>query len=58
VTAAIHKGSSEKYPSIESLFDDVYDVLPRHLEEQREELREHLKGYSEKYPFLSKHEKE
>lgn len=36
------------------MFDDVYDKLPQHLIEQREELREHLKKYGDKYEFLEK----
>ena len=42
--------TAEKKPlfGIESLFDEVYDDVPRHLQEQQEELRAHL----EKYPSL------
>lgn len=36
------------------MFEDVYDKLPAHLIEQREELREHLKAYGDKYPYLEK----
>lgn len=39
------------------MFDDVYDKLTANLIEQREELREHLKSYGDKYPFLDKFEK-
>lgn len=39
VTTALHKCYKHKYPSILSLFEDVYDKLPSHLEEQREDLK-------------------
>jgi uncharacterized protein YicC (UPF0701 family) len=41
-----------------SLFDDVYDRLPNHLKEQREELKAHLEAYGHKYDFLDKYTKE
>ena len=41
-----------------SVFDDVYDKLPQHLIDQREELREHLDKYGHKYDFLDKHLKD
>jgi len=57
VTTALHECQRHKFPSVLSLFDDVYDKLPAHLQEQRQELREHLEQYSDKYDFLGKHEK-
>ena len=42
VTETLHKCYKHKYPSMLSLFDDVYDKLPQHLVEQKEELRQHL----------------
>ncbi len=39
VTDALHRCEKHKLPSMLSLFDDVYDELPAHLKEQREELR-------------------
>jgi TPP-dependent pyruvate/acetoin dehydrogenase alpha subunit len=29
----------ELLPEVDNLFEDVYEVMPKHLEEQREELR-------------------
>lgn len=58
VTETLHACQKHKFPSVLSLFDDVYDKLPEHLKEQREELKQHLKDYGDKYDFLSKHEKD
>lgn len=57
ITQALHKSYKHKYPSVLSLFDDVYDKLPAHLLEQREELKAHLAEYGDKYNFLDKHSK-
>ena len=58
ITEALHKCYKHKFPSMLSLFDDVYDKLPAHLLEQREELRSHLETYGHKYDFLDKHLKD
>lgn len=42
-----------KKPSIDSLFDDVYDEIPEHLIKQKEYLKNHI----EKYPDLYEIEK-
>jgi 2-oxoisovalerate dehydrogenase E1 component alpha subunit len=55
VTETLHQSQKHKFPSVLSLFDDVYDKLPVHLQEQREELKQHLRDYSDKYDFLGKH---
>lgn len=57
ITDTLHKCQKIKFPAMESLFEDVYDKLPRHLEEQRDELKEHLRVYGDKYDFLDKFEK-
>ena len=36
-------------PPLEEMFNDVYAELPRHLQEQRDELAEHLKLYPDYY---------
>ena len=36
-------------PPIDSLFEAVYEKMPAHIAEQREELRNHLKKYPEQY---------
>lgn len=46
----------QKKSAISSMFDDVYGgQMPSNLEDQRNELREHLKKYGDKYP-LSEYE--
>ena len=57
ITKTLRKCYETKYPSILSLFDDVYDKLPVHLQEQRAELKAHLKAYGDKYDFLDKYAK-
>lgn len=39
VTETLHRCQKHKFPSVLSLFDDVYDRLPVHLQEQRQELK-------------------
>ena len=56
VVDALHRSEKHKFPSALSLFDDVYDKLPRNLIDQREELRQHLELYGDKYEFLKKFE--
>ena len=58
ITEALHQCYKHKFPSILSLFDDVYDKLPQHLLQQREELKAHLETYGHKYDFLDKHLKD
>jgi 2-oxoisovalerate dehydrogenase E1 component alpha subunit len=58
VTETLHKCYKHKYPSVLSVFDDVYDKLPSHLEEQKAELKAHLETYGHKYDFLDKFSKE
>ena len=36
-------------PNIDSLFEDVYEKVPAHIEEQRQELKAHLRKYPEPY---------
>ena len=36
-------------PQIDELFNDVYDFIPKHIEEQRRELKDHLKIYGKEY---------
>lgn len=35
ITETLHNCQKHKFPSVLSLFDDVYDQLPKHLQEQR-----------------------
>ncbi len=45
----LKKSSAEKFSPIEELFEDVYDVRTKNLEEQEKELKDHLKNYGENY---------
>lgn len=45
----LKKSTLEKCSPIEELFEDVYDVKTKNLEEQANELKEHLKNYGEHY---------
>lgn len=49
VRDALKNATGELLPEVDSLFEDVYDKIPNHLLEQREELRNHLKKYPEDY---------
>lgn len=49
VRDALKNATGELLPDIDSLFEDVYDGMPKHLAEQREELRSHLKKYPNDY---------
>ena len=51
---SLHRCQKFKFPKPETLFDDVYDELPVHLREQKEELKEHLEKYGDKYEFMEK----
>lgn len=46
---ALKKSSNLPKPPIDSMFDDVYDMDCKHINEQREELRTHIKKYPEQY---------
>ena len=45
----LKKSSLEKFSPIDDLFEDVYDVKTKNLEEQANELKEHLKNYGDHY---------
>lgn len=49
VLDALSHAEKTKKPSIESMFDDVYDKLPANLIAQREELKRHLQKYGHHY---------
>lgn len=49
VRDALKNASTEVFPDIDNLFEDVYEKMPAHLLEQREELREHLRKYPNDY---------
>jgi 2-oxoisovalerate dehydrogenase E1 component alpha subunit len=49
VLAALKTAEKEKKPPISDLFNDVYDTLPPHLQEQKKELERHFAKYGDKY---------
>lgn len=52
---ALNWAEKMKRLPITSMFEDVYDQLPEHLQRQRDELRQHLTKYGEHYP-IGQHE--
>ena len=48
---AFHNAEKEKRARPTSMFDDVYDKLPKHLENQKNDLLNHLKLYKNEYPM-------
>ena len=42
-------------PPISEMFEDVYDTVPRHLQEQRDELKRAIEEHPEYFPTLKKH---
>jgi len=49
VKEALKNANEAKKPHIDELFNDVYDEIPHHIEEQRKELKEHFRKYQDKY---------
>ena len=49
VRDALKNATTELLPPIDLLFDEVYDKTPNHIEEQRTQLRQHLRKYPEDY---------
>lgn len=49
VREALKTANDQKKPDIENLFQDVYDEVTPNLREQREQLKEHLRKYGDKY---------
>ena len=46
---ALKEAADAPKPGIDELFNDVYEELPWHLREQRDELKAHLKKYEGEY---------
>lgn len=49
VRESLKTASALPKPDIDTLFDDVYETAPKHIEEQRQELKDHLKKHPEPY---------
>lgn len=53
VVTAMKKGEKVAAPALEELFNDVYDSLPWHLQEQYEALEHHIRKYPDAYKTTS-----
>ena len=53
VVTAMKKGEKVAAPALEELFNDVYDSLPWHLQEQYEALKQHIRKYPDAYKTTS-----
>lgn len=51
VMECFHNAEKQKRARPQSLFDDVYDKLPAHLEKQRNQMVDHVKMYRNEYPL-------
>ena len=49
VREALKNAIEAPKPPIEELFTDVYDTIPKHIQEQRQQLKEHLRKYGKEY---------
>jgi 2-oxoisovalerate dehydrogenase E1 component alpha subunit len=49
VLEALTEAEVAKKPAVSQLFQDVYDVLPKHLIEQQQEWNDHMAKYGEHY---------
>jgi 2-oxoisovalerate dehydrogenase E1 component alpha subunit len=48
---AFGKAEKRKKPSPVELFEDVYDEIPKHLQKQKDSLKEHLSKNEGRYPI-------
>eukprot|EP00013_Stygamoeba_regulata_P023261 CAMPEP_0177655228 /NCGR_PEP_ID=MMETSP0447-20121125/14833_1 /TAXON_ID=0 /ORGANISM="Stygamoeba regulata, Strain BSH-02190019" /LENGTH=438 /DNA_ID=CAMNT_0019159089 /DNA_START=33 /DNA_END=1349 /DNA_ORIENTATION=- len=56
VVQALRLAEKKPFPAVEHLFSDVYDVLPSHLQEQKNSLDKHLARHQADYEkILSQH---
>jgi 2-oxoisovalerate dehydrogenase E1 component alpha subunit len=51
VLQAFNKAETRKKPPVSELFTDVYDKLPKHLQDQQKKLHELIAKYPEQYPL-------
>ena len=49
VREALKNGIEATKPPIDDLFNDVYEKIPKHIEDQRQQLKEHLRQYGKEY---------
>ena len=53
VVNAMKKGEKVPAPALDELFNDVYDELPWHLQEQKDALEQHIRKYPDAYKATS-----
>lgn len=53
VLAAVKVAEKIEKPPVEDLITDVYAEIPKHLQHQLDELKEHIGKYPESYPFTA-----
>ncbi|XP_003740591.1 2-oxoisovalerate dehydrogenase subunit alpha, mitochondrial [Galendromus occidentalis] len=51
VLRVFQEGERIKKPPIDVMFTDVYKEMPLHIQEQRDQLREHLSEFGQHYPL-------
>ena len=49
VSDCLRESLNEQYPSIDSLFEDVFAEVPKHLKAQRDELNAHIARHRKQY---------
>ena len=49
VRDSLKAASKEQLPPIDELFNDVYEKVPTHIQEQKDELKAHLRKYPDMY---------
>jgi len=54
VMRALKVGEDKKFAAVTDMFEDVWAEPPPHLKRQKEELEEHLRKHSDKYPSLAR----
>lgn len=52
VLATVRKVETKKFHSLDNLFDDVYETLPRNLEMQKKEMYDHIERNKDNLPSL------
>lgn len=49
IREALKESTEQPFPSIDELFNDVYEEIPPHIAEQKEQLSQHLSKYGKHY---------
>ena len=51
VMDSLHAAENQKRAKPTEMFEDLYDVMPAHLQKQKQEMLEHIKLYKKEYPL-------